>query len=283
MNRFCRSILWASLALFVPAWATAARGADPIPQASGSFAGKKWNFEAKGAYAFPGKVGLNDEQGILVAVSNVPFSATMLDTIWDRRNMIDTYFRDDETLVVYFQFSKDAKYKGLSYFFESGDGCGFCYNGATKSSVKHTQGRLKGRLQLAKQKDDVFFDVAVDVPVAMSDYGKPLAADGGEPGKVYAALHRALDGNESAALAPIVVERLAVQLEKSGDDVLAVLQEQHPTKSYRIIKGFAQGDRALLVVEGETATINVKTEVHLLREHGEWRFADEVLQVRFAE
>lgn len=283
MNRFCRSMLWASLAFFVAAWATAARGADPIPQASGSFTSKNWNFEAKGAYAFPGKVGLDDEQGILVVVSNVPFNASKLDTIWDRRNMIDTYFRDDETLVVYFQFSKNAEYKGLSYFFESGDGCGFCYNGATKSSVKYSQGRLKGRLQLAKQENDASFDVTIDVPVAPSDYGKPLAADGGEPGKVYAALHRALDGNEPAALAPLVVERLAVQLKESGDDVLAVLQEEHPTKSYKIIKGFAQGDRALLVVEGETATINVKTEVHLLRERGEWRFADEVMQVRFAE
>jgi len=283
MNCFCRSILWVSLACFVSAWASAARGADPAPQAAGSFAGKNWKFEAQGAYAFPGKVGFDDEQGILVAVSNVPFSAAKLDTIWDRRHMIDTYFRDDETLVVYFQFSKNAEYKGLSYFFGSGDGCAFCYDGATKSNVKLAQGRLKGRLQLAKQKDDAHFDVTIDVPVATSDYGKPLAPDGGEPGKVYAALHRVLDGNEPAALRPIVVERLAVQLEEAGADVLAVLQEEHPTKSYKIVQGFAQGDRALLIVEGETPTINVKTEVHLLRERGEWRFADEVLQVRFAD
>lgn len=283
MNYICRSNFVVSLALFITTCAIAARGADPIPQATGNFSGKKWNFEAQGAYAFPGKVGFDDEQGVLVAVSNVPFNATKLDTIWDRRNMIDTYFRDDDTLVVYFQFSKNAEYKGLSYFFESGDGCAFCYDGATKSSVKYTQGRLKGRLQLAKQEDDAFFDVTIDVPVATSDYGKPLAADGGEPGKVYAALHRVLDGDDPAALRPIVVERLAVQLEEAGDDVLSVLQEEHPTKSYKIIQGFAQGDRALLVVEGETPTINVKTEVHLLRERGEWRFADEVLQVRFAE
>lgn len=283
MNRFRYSILWACLPLISVAWAVVALAADAVPQASGNFVGKKWNFEAKGAYAFPGKIGLDDEPGVLVAVSNAPFNAEKLDTIWDRRHMIDTYFRNDETLVVYFQFSKGGQYKGLSYFFESGDGCALCYNQAVQSTVTLAQGRVKGRLQIAKQEDDVSFDVTVDVPVATSDYGKPLPADGGEPGKVYAAFHRVLDGNDPAALAPILVQRLAVQLEDAGADVLAVLQDEHPTKSYKIIRGFVEEDRALLLVEGETTTINVKTEVHLSREGGQWRIADEVLQVRFAE
>jgi len=279
------------LALSVPVLVTvfsaglvkAARGAEPAPQASGTFESKNWKFEATGAYAFPGKVGFDDEQGILVAVSNAAFNPTKLDTIWDRRYMIDTYFRDDETLVAYFQFSKTGEYKGMSYYFESGDGCGFCYDGATQSSVKIAKGRLKGRVQLAKKKDDAFFDVTMDVPVATSNYGKVLPADGGEPGKVYAALHAVLDGNDPAALKPIVAEKLAAQLDEAGKDVLEVLQEQHPTKSYKIVKGFANDEHALLVVEGETSTIQVKTEVHLVREEGTWKFDDEVLQVRFEE
>jgi hypothetical protein len=260
-----------------------ARGADAAPQAKGMFEGKNWKFEATGAYAFPGKVGFDDEPGIVVAVSNISFNPQKLDTIWDRRYMIDTYFRDEETLVVYFQFSKTGAYKGLSYFFESGDGCAFCYDGKTKSTVKVVQGKLKGRVQLAKKKDDAFFDVTLDVPVATNNYGKKLPADGGEPGKVYAALHTVLDGTDPAALGPIVAAKLASQLDEAGKDVLEVLQEQHPTKSYRIVQGYANEEHALLIVEGETSTINVKTEVHLVREKGEWKFDDEVMQVRFEE
>lgn len=283
MNRFCRSILWASFALLAPDLTTAVLAADPPPQASGNFEGKNWKFVAAGAYAFPGKVGLDDEPGILVAVSNAPFNAKKLDTIWDRRYMIDTYFRDEETLVVYFQFAKGGEYKGLSYFFGPGDGCALCYEGSTKSTVKIAKGRLKGRIQLAKKQDDAFFDVNVDVPLATTNYGQPLAADGGEPGKVYAALHRALDGNDPAALKTILDEKDAAQLDESGAGILVTLREQHPTKSYKIVKGFTHEDHALLIVEGEGSILKLKTEVHLLREKGTWRFDDEIMQVRFEE
>ena len=48
--------------------------AEEKETASGKFEGKEWTFEAHGAYAFPGEVGMDDEPGILVAVSNSPFN-----------------------------------------------------------------------------------------------------------------------------------------------------------------------------------------------------------------
>ena len=73
-------LCFASIALLV---VTSLAAQDAKPPASGKFNGKEWWFEASGAYAFPGEVGMDDEQGILVAISNAGFSSRM-DRIWDR-------------------------------------------------------------------------------------------------------------------------------------------------------------------------------------------------------
>lgn len=258
--------------------------ADDPPQASGTFQSKGLRFEAAGAYAFPGKVGLDDEQGVIVAVSNAPFNRSRLDLMWDRRHLIDSYFIDDETVVVYFQFSKSGAYQGLSYYFEPGNGLGFGYDGQTKSTVRSAKGRIGGSLKLAKQDDDdAFFDLRFDVPVAGTDYGPPLPADGGEPGQVYAAYHQALAGDNPQPLATILIEEDAKELPEIGAEILAVLREQHPTKSYKIVRGFARGDRALLLVEGSNATLDIRCEVHFQKENGAWRLDDEIMQVRLGE
>ena len=71
--------------------------------------------------------------------------------MWDRRHVIDDYFRDEETLVAYFHFGKDGKYKGMSYYFASGDGCGFCYDGTVQSTVKIEKGRIDGARRKAQR------------------------------------------------------------------------------------------------------------------------------------
>ncbi len=256
--------------------------ADEPRQASGSFHGHEWSFEAFGAYAFPAKVGLDDQAGVRVAVSNGRFKAAGFDPIWDREHAIDAFFVDDETLVVYFDFLPSGKYAGLHYAFGSGDGCGYCYDGTVKSTVKLSGGHIQGQLSLPAKEGEVSFDVSFDVPVASSDYGKPLAADFGEPGKVYAAYHQALAATP-AALAPLLPASEAADLGAHGDGILASRREGHPTESYRITRGWVQGERALLLVEGETSYAKVKTEVLLVREEGSWKVEDEILQVRLGD
>lgn len=266
------------------ALALAGAAADDPPQSSGTFESKNTKLEVTGAYAFPGKVGLDDEQGIVVAVSNVPFNAQRLNQIWDRRHMIDAYFVDDETAVVYFQFAKNGEYKGLSYYFGPGDGLGFGFDSKSKSTVKIAKGRVAGGLKLPKQdEDDAFFDLKIDVPLAPADYGKPLPPGGGEPGKVYAAYHKTLDGDDPQPLESILIEEDAKEVPELGKEILEVLREQHPTKSYKIVKGFVDGDHALLLVEGENGAIGVKTEVHFRKEKDAWRLDDEIMQVRLGE
>ena len=251
--------------------------------ASGKFEGRQWTFEASGAYAFPAEVGMDDVPGIRVAVSNGNFNTDRLDAYWDREHVIDTYFRDEETLVVYFDFDQAGKYKGMNYYFASGDGCGYCYNGAVQSTVKVEKGRIHGSLKQPPDGDEATWNIEFDVPIAPSDYGTPLPAGGGEQGKAYAAYHTALDGTEPSALKPLLDKEDGEALAEEGQDMMNRLREQHPTKSYKISKGFVKGDRALLLVDGENSIMKVENEVHLVKIDGTWRVYNEVSQVKLGD
>lgn len=262
------------------ALSASASAADEPRQATGSVESRGYRFEAFGAYAFPGEVGLDDEPGILVAVSNAGFVAEALDRDYDRRHMIDTYFRDDETPVVYFHFSPRGEYRGASYYFESGNGCGFCFDGSVLSKVKVDQGRIHGTLKLAGKPDDLQFDLSFDVPVAPTDYGKPLPAGGGDPGKAYAAVHAAMVAWDYPAAKPYFTDEVQADYPEHAEEIVQSFRKDHPDKSFRIVRGFTKGERALLLVEGETAYGKVKTEAQLVREKGTWRLLSEVLQMK---
>lgn len=283
----CSCIL--SLLLFslqvaaVPRAAAGAVGEEKGPQATGKVESKGWTFEARGAYAFPAEVGFDDEPGIKVAISNAGFVADALDRDYDREHMIDTFFRDEETLVAYFQFSKTGAYKGVSYYFGSGDGCGFCYDGSVVSTVKVEKGRIYGTLKLAGKPDDLRFDLRFDVPIASTDYGTPLLAGGGDPGKAYAALHTAIVAWDYPAAKSYFSEAVKADYGEHAEEIVQSFRKDHPDKSYKIVRGFVRGDRALLLVEGETSYSKVKTEAQMTRENGTWRLVSEVLQIRLEE
>ena len=125
------SWLWCVLAI-VAAFSVAA--AVETPQASGHFNYSGGSFELAGAYAFPSRVGISDEDGIKVAVSNAGFVSEFIDRSWDREAFIDSKFADDETAVVYLHVSTQGKYLGASWFLGSGHSCGFCSSGSASSS-----------------------------------------------------------------------------------------------------------------------------------------------------
>jgi hypothetical protein len=279
-----RRLLAVSMTALVLGFGSVAAAQEKAPAAkeaaSGKFEGREWTFEAHGAYAFPGEVGMDDEPGIILAVSNGVFSPDGLDRYWDRQYVIDTFLRDENTLIAYFHFGKDAKYKGMSYYFASGDGCGFCYNGNVKSTIRIEKGRLFGKLSLAQEPNEAFWDLTIDAPVAPSDYGTPLPADGGEQGKIYAAYHAALNGDTPATLKPLLDDEDNASLETDAAATLSRLRDVHPMKSYKVTKGFVKGDRALLLVDGETEIMNVSNEVHFVRLKGTWRVYSEIQQVK---
>lgn len=269
-----------SVALAVALLASASvLGAEEKRQATGKFEGKNWTFEVFGAYAYPGEVGLDDVPGIRVAVSNYSFGTDYLDRYWDREHAIDTYHKDDKALVFTLHFEKSGKYAGSSYYFESGDGCGFCFDGSAVSTVKVKNGRIGGKITLAPKPNENSYEIEFDIPIAPSDYGKPLPAGGGEPGKVYTAYHEAISAWDKAKTKPFFSDNVQAKFAEQGDDILQAFRKDHPDVKMKIVRGFQRDDVALLLVEGAVSYSNVETEVHLRKEGGTWRIVDEVLQV----
>lgn len=249
-----------------------AQDAEAPRQASGSFTSKSVELEIRGAYAFEGPVGLGDDPGIRVAVSDGEFITDYIDSYWDRCHWIRERFRP---LVAWFHFSPTGEYTGMDYYFGGGNGCGFCFSSDVESTVKLGDGRIAGTLAFSDP-DGATFDVTFDVPIAPADYGKPLPEDGGEPGQVYAAFYQALETGDPDTMRPTLDERRRQFLAQAA--FIEYLRDSRPD-SYTITKAFAKPDWALLLIKGEKQYYGtVEVEVHLIREDGVWVVEDELLK-----
>ncbi len=233
------------------------------------------------AYAFHGTATLGDEKVIVVAVSNQGFVPSVIDRYWNRRFVLEHFFKDDQTGLVYFEFGLDGRYRGLSYYFGSGDGCGYC-SGGVESTVKLVDGRLRGTLHQAEGSDKRSFDVTLDVPVEGDDHGTTQGAGGGAPGQAYLAYDRALGGSDPAAVRSCLSEERRAtwahaEKQGQGSEFLAFLREDHPTR-IAVTQGYIDGDHALVLFEGENAEGKLRGEAQLVREGGSWRFEEETLE-----
>jgi hypothetical protein len=274
-----RALVTAGCLLACVAGSTFAQDVGDAPrQATGRFASKDVDFEVWGAYAFEGSVGLGGEPGIRVAVSNAEFVPDYTDNYWHREQWIKERFRDDGIAVVWFHFLPNGEYKGMDYYFGGGNGCGFCFSSEVESSVKLSDGRIGGALAFSDPAGATF-DLAFDVPLAPSEYGKPLPADGGDPGRAYLAFHEALIGGDPAAIRPTINDRRRRFLENPA--FIQYIREAHP-ESYELTKALVRDGFALLLTRGEQTVYGnpakVTTEVHLNLEDGQWVVEDELLQ-----
>jgi hypothetical protein len=122
--------------------------------------------------------------------------------------------------------------------------------------------------------------------VPAKDWGKPLARDGGDAGKVYAKYEHALEARDVAAAKAVIDERLSAFWKKMEDEgkldryLDYTWKEKHlEMKRPAMTGGFVNGDRAVVFVEGESRYAKVRGEALLKREGGDWRFSDELLRV----
>ncbi|HLF57224.1 MAG TPA: hypothetical protein VI942_10300 [Thermoanaerobaculia bacterium] len=258
-----------------------AGAADDSSSALGYFESHGTRLPITDSYAFPGTSSLGEEGVVVVAVSNAGFVQSELDQYWDRRYVLDNFFEDDETGVVYFELDPDGRYRGLSYYFGPGDGCGYC-SGGVESSVKRVGDRFVGTLRQSDSGDGRAFEITIDVPVSSSDYGAPQGEGGGAPGTTYLAYNAALDGSEAAALRELVsAERRATwaeaESEGQAERFLAYLREGHP-QTIRVVQAYVRGERALVLYEGENAYSKIRGEALLVLEDGVWRFEEETIQ-----
>lgn len=249
------------------------------PTAKGVFKSGPVEMPVTSAVAFRGRDLFSPErEALIVAISHAKFAAGVVEAYSDRKRAIDRRFRDDETVVVYLSFTPDGSWRGLSYYFGPGNGCGFCTSDG-KSSVKLAEGRLAGTVTGGGK--DRSFEVTLDVPIASDDHGPVLPPDGGDPGKAYLAYHAALIKGDLPAIRTLLPPDRLQQWEKaqaSGNlpKFLNYLREEHGLRSVKVGKGWAKGDRAVLLVAGEGPSGPVAGEVTLLREKGTWRVDDEL-------
>jgi len=280
-STFCRAAAGLAAVLVLLSLPAAAEEKE-AGHASGKFKSGDTSFSAGDAYAFRAKSLWEDGQAILVAVSNAGFNASFIDPYWDRKHLVNLVFKnDDDTALVWFEFGLDGKYRGISYYFGPGNGCGWCGGGDVKSTVKKVGERLVGAVSTADKERS--FDLALDVPIASDDHGKLQGEGGGEPGKVYLAFHQALVARDVPALKKIFaqkhLERWSEAEQKGQSDAfLASWAEDHPEK-VKVTKAFVRDERALVLVAGEAAGAEkVHGEILLAREGGSWRLLDETIQ-----
>jgi hypothetical protein len=256
--------------------------AQTPPAVSGTFSSKGVSFKIAGGIAFNGQSSLDpDTPMIVVALSNVSLNVEGLSDFVDRKRAIEKLVKDDETGIVYLEFTPQGRWHGLSYYFGSGNGCGFCTSEVT-SSVKLTAGKLVGTLKGTEK--DRPFTLTLNIPVVSDDHGPALAADGGAPGKAYLAYHAALVKKDAKALKPTLSPgNLAMfgKAEKKNDlaGYVAYLSEDHPVKSVKVTKAWGGRDKASLLIEGESALGKVSGEVFLVNAGGAWGVDEELVEL----
>lgn len=253
-------------------------------RASGTFESPNWKLPVNDAYAFHGKGGLDEEEKILVAVTNASLNAEAIDATYDRRYVLSDAFSTEKTKIVFFEFGLDGRYEGYSFYFGSGDGCGYCGGGPVRSTVRLKNGRLQGKLHLDEKDERQKFDVELDVPVATDDHGAKQGPGGGEPGKAYEGYHRAnVSGDRQE-----IRRHCSARMIREWDDA----RKEHREKGYvefitgnrpktvRVTEAFVKGDRAIVLVSGESPILGkMHGEASLVREGGQWKLEDETLQL----
>jgi hypothetical protein len=96
--------------------------------------------------------------------------------------------------------------------------------------------------------------------------------------------HAALVKRDAKALRPFLSNELRATLDEAGKKgkvaaELNYLAKEHPDKSVRITKGFSKGNRAVVLIAGESSTIKLTGEAVLVNEDGSWRVDDELTDV----
>jgi hypothetical protein len=248
--------------------------------AKGKFEGSSWSFEIATAYAFPSEMLLDDGKGIVLALTNDALDQAWLSAWVDRRwvldNMVANSDEDNRVLVAYVGFHPDGRLEGFTWYFASGDGCGFCSSGEIRSTAKLQAGRLKGAIQ--GKEDSYSIDVEIDVPVQPELPGKALPAGGAEPGAAFLALRDVLYSQNRAGAWDMLDAEWKDILEdrdpEGREEFFSALVSEKVSQQPKIVGGYVDGDRAVLLVEAEESWGSSRGEVRMDREAGVWKYDD---------
>ena len=217
-----------------------------------------------------------------VYLSSVVLDAAKIATAFQPGSAVDGQLGDGSAGYVRICINADGGECGL-YFSHNNPSASFNSSGYGEFElVAAPAGRIAGRWALIEPGDffgetydfDLNFDVAVTPPP-----GKPLPADGGEPGKAYRAWTTAVAKGDVPVLAALVGDDYNSWRIKSDDenDVKAALKDLRdgtPVKA-TILRGRIDGDNAVLWVEGKDRDdILRRGRVLLAKAEGDWRFME---------
>jgi len=259
----------------------AAIAADAPGRAAGTFRSQAIMMPVNSAMAFRGKSAFDKSDVIVIAVTNADMRVDWLAAFVDRRRAIEQRVKGNDIVVVFFEFKLDGAYRGLSYYFKAGNGCGNC-GGGVMSSVRMANGRLAGSLKASEGTREM--DIALNVPLTSDDHGAALPPDGGAPGKAYLGYHDALVKRDAKAMREFLTDetrKALAESERTGKLAadFEALARDHPTKAVQITKGFGNDKRAVLLIAGESGALRLVGEVTLVNEGGTWRVDDELTDV----
>ena len=217
-----------------------------------------------------------------VYLSDVPMAARTLASAFQPGAAAEGELGDGSAGYVRICINADGAECGL-YFSHSKPNASFNSSGYGVFKLDAAPaGRIAGRWVLAEPEEffgetydfDLNFDVAITQPV-----GKPLPADGGEPGEAYRAWTVAVAKGDLVVLRRLVGGDYNAWRLKSDDEsevkaALKDLRDGTPVQA-TVLRGRIDGDSAVLWVEGKDRDdILRRGRVLFTRDDGAWRFMD---------
>jgi hypothetical protein len=150
-------------------------------------------------------------------------------------------------------------------------------------STKFSESRVTGKVFLNEPDEsfgrkytfDIEFDTTVkdeEQPDIAEDTGTALPSDGGEPGQAYREYEKAIQSGNPQSLKKYLVPEQGKKLDDPQAGNMLGLMKMMRAQEVRIIKGFLQGDRATLTLEGKDPISNSKTTgtARMRNVEGQW-------------
>ena len=216
----------------------------------------------------------------LVYLSDVPLDADKLAAVFDASGAAEEQLGEGSAGYVRICIDAEGSECGL-YFSHNQPSASFNSSGYGAFELEQAPaGRIAGRWLLAEPNDffgetydfDLRFDVAVVHPP-----GKPLPADGGEPGQAYRRWSAAVAKGDMASLRALAGEDYAWRLgSDEASDVKTALKDLRDGTPIRpeILRGRSDGDEAILWVRGTDRDDILRAgRVQLKRDTGGWRYS----------
>jgi hypothetical protein len=271
----------AALALLLSLPAAGARAGGGGPLRLG-----ETHVDAKYAIAVVRDEGHDDDGAqTLVYLSDFPLDAAKVAAAFDPGDEVREELGERAGGYVRICIDADGSECGMFYERKRPDDSFNTSGYGTFALARHDDGHVAGGWEL-KEPESFFdqtydFDLHFDVAVTPLP-GKPLPADGGEPGMAYRAWLAAVAKGDIDMLRRLVDSEHSYRFpEDDPSDVKEAIKDARDGTPLQaeIARGLVDGDRALLWVEGaDRDDIRRRGRVLMLREEGAWHFAEADLE-----